>query len=290
MEYKTEAQISQLKEAASPALKWVGGKRQLLPTLRAMMPKKYGRYIDPFMGAMAVPLNLVPAKAILSDANEELVITHCEIRDNVEGVISQLERHIDDKDYYDALRATGWQSLSRPEVAARMIYLNKSCFNGLYRINKKGLFNASYGKPPVKGRTVCNPDNLRQVSQALQGFEIINQDFRKTLKHAKANDVVFLDPPYHETFTSYTAAGFSEDDQRFLASEFKRLDQLGCHVIATNSNHEFIHRIYSGYSIEVVNVRRNINCDKSGRTGKEVIISNRKKAVANDELVLAMAA
>jgi len=278
------------KEATKPALKWVGGKTQLLTRLKEKFPENYGRYIDPFMGALAIPLNLNPKEAVLSDANKELVITHCAIRDEVEAVISQLEKHTDDKDYYNNLRAKSWELMTSTEVAARMIYLNKTCFNGLYRTNKKGGFNASYGKPPANGRRFLNPDNLRSVSKALRGYTIIHQDFKTTLKDAKANDLIFLDPPYHETFTSYTAAGFSENDQITLAKEFKRLTKLGCHVILTNSNHEFIHRLFSDYTIEMVDVRRNINTNANGRTGREVIITNQNKIPANDELTLKIAA
>jgi len=133
-----------LKEPATPALKWVGGKTQLLSRLKQKFPKSYGGYIDPFMGALAIPLHINPACAVLSDANEELVITHCAIRDDVESVIKHLRQHEDDKAYFNKLRALNWQDMPKSEIAARMIYLNKSCFNGLYRLNKKGQFNSPY--------------------------------------------------------------------------------------------------------------------------------------------------
>jgi len=276
-----------LKTPTKPALKWAGGKTQLLSTLKEKFPDDYsGRYIDPFMGALAVPLNIMPNKAVLSDANEELVITHITIRDEVESVIEHLSRHKDDRDYFNKLRAKSCKDLSNSELAARMIYLNKSCFNGLYRLNKKGQFNSPYGKPTARGRNLCNPENLKSVSKALKGYKILHQDFRKTLRTAKANDLVFLDPPYHGTFTAYTSTGFSDDDQKDLAVEFQRLTKLGCHVIATNSNHEFVHELFSDYEIEIVNVRRSINRNGNDRKGKEVIISNQNKIPANDDIVL----
>lgn len=275
---------------ALPAMKWVGGKRQLLSTFEKKIPEKYGRYIDPFMGALALPLHLQPNNALLSDANKEIVITHKAIRDDVERVISTLEKHKDNKDYYNKIRARDWKKMPAHAVAARALYLNKTSFNGLYRLNQKGGFSASYGKPTSKGRTICDPTRLHNLSVSLKDFEIEHQDFREALKQAKRNDLVFLDPPYHDTFNSYTAARFSEEDQKSLAVEFRRLDQLGCHIIACNSNHAFIRELYSDYSIEVVDVRRNINCQANGRTGKEVIITNRKRVAANEEVVLDAAA
>ena len=278
------------KTPTKPALKWVGGKTQLLDKLQPKMPKQFGKYIDPFMGALAIPLKLNPERAVLCDANKELVITHCAIRDNVDKVIAALKKHKDNEGYFRSLRAKDWRKMPPHCVAARMIFLNKTCFNGLYKVNKKGGFSVAYGKTGVS-RSVLNEDNLRAVSHALQGYEIIHQDFRETLKQAEPNDVVFLDPPYHDTFSTYTITGFSEQDQVDLATEFDRLSQLGCHVITTNSNHEFIHQLYAEHTIDVVDVRRSINCKANKRKGTEVIITpNRQVAcrsiAANDDIAL----
>jgi len=266
------------------ALKWVGGKRQLLPHLIKNFPKTYNSFIDPFMGALSVPLYFRPKKALLSDTNEELVMTHVAIRDRVGEVIKKLNTHIDGKDYFNAIRSKSWQEMDPVSIAARMIYLNKACFNGLYRVNRKGHFNASYATPQKNGRRICNSAQLIRLSDALKRYEIKCYDFRDALRQAKPGDVVFLDPPYFGTYTSYTAAKFIKDDQEALASEFKRLVKLGCYVIACNSNDQYIHDLYSDYAIEAVNVRRNINCDKHGRTGTEVIISSQNKIPANDDV------
>jgi len=268
---------------AYPALKWAGGKRQLIPHLARRFPKKYRKFIDPFMGALAIPLHLRPQKAYLSDANEELVTTHIAIRDCVEKVIDRLEGHVDDKDYFNALRSQNWKEMDPVSIAARMIYLNKSCFNGLYRVNKEGNFNVSYAAPQKNGRRICNPEKLVKLSSVLKSYKIKCCDFRVALLKAEPGDLVFLDPPYHKTFSSYTVAKFSIEDQKNLASEFKRLEAMGCYVIGCNSNNDFISRLYAQYEIETVDVRRSINCDKNKRTATEVVIYSKNKIPANDD-------
>jgi len=273
-----------VNQRVRPAIKWVGGKGQLLPFFENKFPKCFGKYIDPFLGAGAVPLWLRPRKACLSDLNEELIITHVMIRDNVEEVIVKLNEHIDHKEHYNLVRSQDWMMLEPVEIAARMIYLNKTCFNGLYRVNRSGGFNASYATPPQRGRKISNPEQLRAVSNALKNYEIKCCGFKEALQKAEPNDLVFLDPPYDDAFSSYTSTKFSKDDQRLLASEFQRLDEMGCYVISCNSNNEFISALYFQYEIETVDVRRSINCDKNGRTGTEVIIYSANKIPANDDV------
>jgi len=257
----------------------------LISVLKNKFPTTFGTYIDPFLGAGAIPLWLRPKNACLSDANEELIVMHIAIRDHVQEVINFLHRHCDDRNYYYALRAQNWRDMSPAEIAARMIYLNHTCFNGLYRVNKAGTFNASYATPPQKGRKIYDPDRLIALSNALSRYDIRHCDFRVTLKLAQEGDLVFLDPPYYGSYAGYTANKFSEDDQRYLAKEFKRLVDLGCYVIACNASNKFIYSLYSDHVIETINVRRAINCKKDQRTGTEVLIYSRNEIPANDEIL-----
>lgn len=269
----------------TPFVKWAGGKRQLLSRLTKFVPEKdkYNRYVEPFVGGGAVYLALQPQRAILGDSNEELMNCYKVVKDQLDELIQALldyQSHVSDKGHYYSVRRQDLQSLTSVARAARFIYLNKTCYNGLYRVNQKGEFNVPFGKherPP----TLCNEDNLRAISQLLQNVELVAGDFAQTAARACKGDFVYLDPPYHRppkinSFTSYSINGFGENEHKRLAKVFQELDRKGCIVVLTNSDTEFVHNLYDGYVVEPAMTSRMINCkgDKRGDF-PELIISNR---------------
>ncbi|PIQ68894.1 MAG: modification methylase [Candidatus Taylorbacteria bacterium CG11_big_fil_rev_8_21_14_0_20_46_11] len=205
-----------IEEKAKPFVKWVGGKRQLLKQFRLMhlyppdrFNPKTGRYFEPFVGGGAVFFDLVPKKAFLSDLNSELVTTYNVIKNDVEKLIDSLKKHKIDKKYFLQIRAQDPAELSDLNIASRFIYLNRTCFNGMYRVNSKGGFNVPFGK--YTNPLICDEVNLRKVSKALQNVEIKRQDYKEVLKRARKGDFVYFDPPYYPvsktaSFTPYTFA------------------------------------------------------------------------------------
>jgi DNA adenine methylase len=268
-----------------PIIKWVGGKTQLLNKIRERLPESFNTYYEPFAGGLAVLLDLDPDNAVINDVNSELINTYIMIRDHVEDVIVSLvhldtehELAADPKDYYYKVRSAFNLNLGvqRPIQAARFIYLNKHCFNGLYRVNKKGEFNVPFnGKKSGKS---FDADHLREFSTRLKKARILNTDFEATVKSASVGDFVFFDSPYAPitatSFTDYTKEGFSYEDHVRLAKVFKELTNRGCYCMLTNHDTPLIRELYKDYRIEVVDVRRSINRNGSDRTGKEVIITN----------------
>lgn len=279
-----------INEKPKPFVKWVGGKRQLLKQFRLMNlypPEKFdptkGQYFEPFVGGGAVFFDLLPEKAFLSDLNFELVTTYNVIKNDVEKLIRLLKKHDHSKEYFLSIRAKKVEKLSALQVASRFIYLNRACFNGMYRVNGKGEFNVPFGDN--KNPLICDEVNLRKISEALKNVEITHQDYKHVLKKAKKGDFIYFDPPYHPisktaTFTSYTANGFTEKDQIELRDVFVELSNRGCFVMLSNSDAPFINKIYSeiknsGVRINKVEAGRAINSKGSGR-GKitEVLITN----------------
>jgi len=279
-----------INEKPKPFVKWVGGKRQLLKQFKLMNlypPEKFdptkARYFEPFVGGGAVFFDLLPEKAYLSDLNFELVTTYNVIKNDVEKLIKLLKKHDHNKEYFLNVRAKKVGKLSPLQVASRFIYLNRACFNGMYRVNSKGEFNVPFGDN--KNPLICDEENLRKISKTLKNVEIKHQDYKQVLKKAKKGDFIYFDPPYHPisktaTFTAYTANGFSEKDQVELRDTFAELSNRGCFVMLSNSNAQFINEIYSeikkdGIRINKVEAGRAINSKGSGR-GKitEVLITN----------------
>lgn len=273
-----------------PFVKWVGGKRQLLKQFRLLdlyPPEKFdiktASYFEPFVGGGAVFFDLLPQKAFLSDLNAELVTTYNVIKNNVEGLILALNKHEYDKEYFLKIRAQNQKQLSDIEIAARFIYLNRTCFNGMYRVNSKGGFNVPFGK--YTNPQICDEQNLRRVSKALADVEIRHEDYKKVLKKATKGDFVYFDPPYYPvsktaSFTSYTAESFLDKEQTELRDAFLELSNRGCYVMLSNSDTPFINDIYSeildkGIKITKVSAGRAINSKASGR-GKisEVLVTN----------------
>ncbi|HRN68348.1 MAG TPA: Dam family site-specific DNA-(adenine-N6)-methyltransferase, partial [Promineifilum sp.] len=217
-------------------------------------------------------------QARLSDANPSLIDVYLALRDCVDEVIAVLRGHIHDRDYYYQVRALRPETLSLPERAARVIYLNKTCYNGLYRENRKGEFNVPFGR--YKNPTICDEPNLRAASRALQGVDISNRPFTSILDYAQAGDFVYFDPPYHPlsptaNFTAYDRHGFGPDDQRHLRDVFAALGDRGVRAMLSNSDTPLIRDLYAGFRIDQVFVARAVNSKASGR-GKvaEVIVRN----------------
>ena len=268
-----------------PIIKWLGGKTQLLNKIKERLPKEFNTYYEPFAGGLAVLLDLNPTNFTINDVNSELINMYIMIRDNVEDLIlcltyldTEHEAAADPKAFYYKIRSDfNWNlGVQRPPQAARFIYLNKHCFNGLYRVNSRGEFNVPFnGK--LSGRSF-DPDHLRGLSSLLKNASILNTDFEVAVQDASVGDFVFFDSPYvpitTTTFTDYTKEGFSYEDHVRLAKVFRELTNRGCYCMLTNHDTPLIRELYKDYKIEVVDVRRSINRKGDGRTGKEVIITN----------------
>ncbi len=267
-----------------PFLKWAGGKTQLLDALMARMPAAFRAYHEPFLGGGALFFALHRAgrltRAFLSDSNAELIDAYIAIRDHAEEVIALLAGYPHDRDFYYALRAQDPWRLSLPERAARMIYLNKTGYNGLYRVNRRGQFNVPFGR--YKSPRYLDPDNLRAVGRALQTADIRHQPFEGALEAAGTGDFVYFDPPYAPLsrtahFTAYQAGGFGPEDQARLRDVCLALSDAGVQVMVSNSDVDLIRGLYARppFRIHRVEARRNINSKASAR-GKigELIITN----------------
>lgn len=271
--------------APRPILKWAGGKTQLLSEIASLVPTSYKNYHEPFFGGGALFFYLRPQRAFLSDANPELVNLYSRVATNVESVIEALRILKNDSDFFYKWRALDWTSLSPDDAAARTIFLNKTCFNGLYRVNRKGQFNTPFGR--YKNPNICDESALRSASLTLAGTCFSCGDYKKALReNAKPGDLVFLDPPYlpispYADFKRYTAEQFYEGDHRELADEVSRLSDLGCHVILTNSNHPVVHDLYGQYELQVISTKRFINSAGSRRTGEDVLVNIKPRRKIN---------
>lgn len=266
-----------------PFLKWAGGKRQLLPELLSCVPASFNRYREPFLGGGALFFELVAQGRIkgdrldpnegatLSDSNEELVDCYIAVRDCPEQMIEALRKHRNDEAYYYAVRSQTPHDLSLPERAARTIYLNRTCFNGLYRVNREGRFNVPFGR--YKNPRICDEEGLRAASEALQLAILICQDFKNALPLARTGDFVYCDPPYLPqdvpsdpctqskrtgNFAQYQAGGFTDEQQAALAAQLRSLARNGSHVMATNAGSKRGKELYHDFNLRLIEARRNI--------------------------------
>ena len=276
---------------AKPILKWAGGKTQMLGELIPRVPKTYGRYIEPFFGGGALFFSLKPENAIIADSNPELINMYLQVAHHVDDVIECLQKYENTSEMFYEVRSLDWQTLPKAEAAARTIYLNKTCFNGLYRVNSSGQFNTPFGK--YKNPKICDIDTLRLASEALRKADILCGDYILVLEHyAQPGDFVFLDPPYlpiseNSDFKRYTKEQFYEDDHIELAKMIGILHERGCYVILTNSNHPLVHQLYEQYKIEVIHTKRHISCHGDTRKGEDVIVTippEKKKTVKSEPL------
>ena len=270
--------------SGKPFLKWVGGKGRLLPTLTAMLPNGHAhmRHVEPFVGGGALFFARAPQRALLSDINLDLVQTYRAVRDEVESVLlhlNALELGHDDEAYYTAReRFNRRGSSSAAARAALFIYLNKTCFNGLYRVNKRGMFNVPvgrYAKPAI-----ADGARLRAASRGLASAELRCVPFDALRSHARPGDFVYLDPPYEPAsdtanFTAYTCDGFTRADQARLRDVFLELDRSGSKLMLSSSDAPVIHELYRGFRVERITALRALNCDPTKRGPvSELVIRN----------------
>lgn len=271
---------------ASPFVKWAGGKRQLLPQIKKRLPEKYNKYYEPFVGGGAVVFELKPANTLINDINKALINTYRQIcnapKDFLEEV-DKLDREMweDGKEYYYFLREQYNNKMLNLEydikLAALFVFINKHCFNGLYRVNSKGLFNVPYNN---SRRMSVDKKVIMDVSQYLQNITIMEGDFEAACIDAEKGDFIFFDSPYIPlnltSFESYTKEGFDIESHKRLARLYDELTNRGCMCMLTNHNTDLVNELYGGkgYKIDVVSVKRMINSDASNRVGEEVIIYN----------------
>ena len=268
-----------------PLLKWAGGKTQLLSEILPKIPQKYGRYIEPFFGGGAIFFAVRPEGGIIADSNPELVNLYRSVASHVEGVIAQLRCYENTEEIFYAVRALDWTKLPPIEAAARTIFLNRTCFNGLYRVNKSAQFNVPFGR--YKNPKIIDESALKAASELLSSTTIICGDYKTVLqKNAQRGDFIFLDPPYlpvseYSDFKRYTKEQFYEEDHVELAAEVHRLYELGCHVILTSSNHPLVHEQYRKFVVKVVQTKRYISCNGKGRTSEDIIVTIPPKPIFN---------
>jgi DNA adenine methylase len=278
------ARLEQQPQEAAPFLKWAGGKGRLLSQLRPLLPSAIDRmrHVEPFVGGGALFFSRMPARALLTDINPALIATYAAIRDDVDRVVEglrKLARNHSRQSYYE-IRARYNEStrIHSSTRAAIFIYLNKTCFNGLHRVNRKGEFNVpvgSYKKPKI-----LNERGLRAASRVLRSAELACVGFERLLERAKPGDFIYFDPPYEPlsqtaSFTSYAQGGFSRADQTRLRDTFRALDRRGCKLMLSNSNVPFIRSLYRDFRIDTVAAPRAINCN-ADRRGKvtELVVRN----------------
>ncbi|MDR2020063.1 MAG: DNA adenine methylase [Treponema sp.] len=275
-----------------PFLKWAGGKRQLLSEIKKYLPRNINdyTYFEPFVGAGAVFFALQPKKAVVNDFNSQLILTYNVIKENAEELIVLLKKYGEknNKEIFYTIRnldrdTAKFNKLTKIEKAARLIFLNKTCFNGLYRVNSQGLFNVPYGK--YKNPAICEEIVLRQISAYFNSNEIkiMNGDFEQAVASADKNSFVYFDPPYHSpgktNFTGYLADGFGEEEQERLRNVMLEMTNRGAKCLLSNSDTDYIRDLYNYQCFDIISVRakRAINSDSAGR-GKvnELLVINRK--------------
>ena len=270
-----------LQPTPRPFVKWAGGKRQLLDILNANAPKHFKQYFEPFVGGGAFFFSLLPVQAEISDANPELINCYQVIRDDLEALIRSLRNHVNTEEHFYKIRAKQTSTMTCVQRASRFIYLNKTCFNGLYRENSSGQFNTPFGRY-VKPK-INDTENLTAISQYLNSGDISIKctDYQQAMDSAKAGDFVYLDPPYAPltktaSFASYLKGGFGVENQVELAKSYAQLSAKGVQLMMSNSNTEIIHELYSSFNSQIIHATRSINC-KGGKRGKEaneVLITN----------------
>jgi len=274
--------------AAGPFVKWAGGKQGLLEQFKPFFPRQFNGYIEPFVGSGAVFFYVArrfnPSRVILMDSNQELISTYQAIQTNASEVTARLERlkRTHSKHQYLSVRDQTVEQLTKVERAARFIYLNKTCFNGLYRVNSRGQFNVPMGR--YVHPKIFDAEVLQAVSAALKGVALKAESYERCLEYAQTGDFIYFDPPYHPlsrtaNFTSYTKDSFGESDQERLAEVFVKLHKRKCFVMLSNSDTPFIEKLYENQRFELVRVkaRRAINSDASKRGAiTELVVINYK--------------
>lgn len=268
-----------------PIIKWAGGKRQLLPEIKKRIPPDIKKYVEPFFGGGAVFFDSEFESAVISDTNAQLINMYKVVRDMPEVLIDSLVKiqrfynqleHADQADFYYQKRkefnTTVLRSGASVECATLFIFLNKTCYNGLYRENASGEYNTPFGKR--KQISLFDENNMLACSMKLKKTRIICGDFSEACKGLRKGNFVYFDSPYFDTFDTYQAGGFTEEEHKRLARTFKTLSERGIMCMLSNSNTDFIRELYANYKIETVEVKRMINCDGKKRSGTEIIVTN----------------
>lgn len=272
-------------QLVAPVVKWVGGKRQLLEDIMPLVPAHRTMYCEPFFGGGAVLFSCQPKKAIINDLNSDLMLVYEVIRDDVEGLIAELQTHKNEVGHFYEIRdldrdKEAYRAMSKVQRAARVIYLNKTCYNGLFRVNTSGEFNTPFGH--YKNPNIVNAPVLRAVHHYLASndIQLFSEDFADTLKRVPRGGFVYLDPPYDPvsdtaSFTGYNSGGFDKAEQERLKRCCDELTKRKIKFLLSNSATEYIRNLYSGYTISIVHAKRAINSDGSKRgVIEEVLIRN----------------
>lgn len=272
-------------ELVAPVLKWVGGKRQLLSVLIPLLPKTIDVYCEPFLGGGALLFSLQPEKAIINDINKDLIIMYNVIKNDVDLLIKELQKHKNESDYFYEIRnwdrdKTFYNNLTDIQKASRIIYLNKTCFNGLFRVNSSGQFNVPFGN--YKNPNIINTETLKAVNSYFKDskIKILNVNYDNILTNISNRTFVYLDPPYDpisntSNFTNYSSVGFFKDDQIKLKNHCDNLTKKNIKFMLSNSSTDFIKELYKDYNITIVQAKRSINSNSSKRGNiDEVIIRN----------------
>jgi len=263
---------------ARPFLKWVGGKRQILPFIRNHLPAVFGHYHEPFLGGGAVFFDLHPERATISDINAELIDTYIVVQSHVEALIRALKKHVHDERSYYEVRALNPADLSPVQRAARMIYLNKTGYNGLYRVNRSGGFNVPFGRHI--NPNFCDAKNLRLASERLCGVKIQCGSFENVLDSVRRGDLVYFDPPYiplsrSSSFVAYQKRGFGMDNQERLAEVFEELTRRGVSVLLSNSDVPWMRERYAAFRLHSIHAMRHVNSMASSRGPVgELVVTN----------------
>ena len=272
-------------ELVAPVVKWVGGKRQIINEIMKYVPESYTTYYEPFLGGGALLFKLQPQKAVVNDINHELINLYEVIKDNVEELIKDLKTHKNEKEYFYKIRELDrkkdeYSKLTSVQRASRIIYLNKTCYNGLFRVNKAGEFNTPFGN--YKKPNIVNETTLKAVSDYFNQAKIrfCSLDFTVVLKGVRKGAFVYFDPPYDPvsdtaSFTGYDRSGFDRSEQIRLKETCDKLDQKGVEFLLSNSATDFIKDLYKEYRIEIVQAKRpiNSNANKRGEID-EVLVMN----------------
>jgi len=286
LRYEQEDLFTDRSPTVKPFLKWMGGKRQLLPKIRLYLPKNLNelKYYEPFVGAGALFFYCQPRTAVINDMNEQLILSYKVIKEHVDELIELLHtyKENDNKDFFYQIRGQDrnpetFSKLTDIQKAARLIYLTKSGFNGLYKVNSQGCFNTPYGLK--SGINIDDDITLKAVSKYLNREDVnvsfLNKDFSIVVQGADKNSFVYFDPPYHNTCTGYTANRFNEDDQRRLRDVFIELTNVGAKCLLSNSDTPFIQDLYKDFEINIVEVYRGICADATKRRKvNEVLVRN----------------
>jgi DNA adenine methylase len=272
--FAADEQITERQDTAKPFIKWAGGKRSIINDLLANVPDDFDDYFEPFVGGGALFWN-IPRKnnAYISDINFHLIVTYCTIRDNVEEVISKLGYHKEhhDKEYYAKAREKLSDTEDPVEIASLFIYLNKTCYNGLYRVNQSGIFNVPIGR--YEDPKIIDADNLRNCSKFLANVDIFQHGFSQI--KTKQGDFVYFDPPYHKTFSGYDSSGFGDKEHKELAIFCKELDRQGVLFMLSNSDTPLIRKLYTDFHMRNVDASRFISSKGNERKKEnELIICN----------------